>query len=212
METLRFFKSHYTSLPHPTKKITNQTIIITGSNTGLGLEAARHFVRLDAAKVILAIRSISKGETAAASISASEKRPGVLEVWELDLASWFAERVKSLERLDVVVENAGVFVYSFSMAQGDERTITVNVVSQFLLGLLLMPKLRETAVMHDREAVLTFVGSFVHWLTSFPERKAKDVSRSWRARKRQIYMTSRSNTLPTPSLPSLHPEQRRTNT
>jgi len=43
------------SLPVPTMKFTGKTIIVTGSNTGIGLEAARYFVRLDAAKVILAV-------------------------------------------------------------------------------------------------------------------------------------------------------------
>jgi NAD(P)-dependent dehydrogenase (short-subunit alcohol dehydrogenase family) len=113
MESLRFVKSHYITLPYPTKKFTSQTIIVTGSNIGLGLEAARHFVRLDAAKVILAVRTLSKGEAAKASIEGSEKRLGVVEVWELDLASYasvkaFAGKAKALERLDIVVENAAM--------------------------------------------------------------------------------------------------------
>jgi retinol dehydrogenase-12 len=65
--------------------------------------------------------------------------------------------------------------FEFSMAEDNERTITVNVVSQFLLGMLLIPKLRETAVKFEKEAVLTFTGSFVHWLTKFPERKEEHV-------------------------------------
>ena len=35
--------------------------------SSLGLEAARHFVRLNATKVILGVRTISKGEAAIAS-------------------------------------------------------------------------------------------------------------------------------------------------
>ncbi|KAI4250283.1 MAG: hypothetical protein L6R42_008780, partial [Xanthoria sp. 1 TBL-2021] len=40
--------------PPPTASFANKTIIVTGANTGLGKEAATHFVRLGAAKVILA--------------------------------------------------------------------------------------------------------------------------------------------------------------
>lgn len=172
-----------TSLPYPTTKFTNQTIIVTGSNTGLGLEAARHFVRLDASKVILAVRSLSRGHLAAESIVASEGRPDAVEVWELDLASYasvasFARRAADLPRLDVVVANAGVYTFDFSTAEDDEATITVNVVSTMLLGLLLLPKLRETAAAHGSKAVLTFTGSFVHYFTTFPERHAENIFES----------------------------------
>ena len=109
----RLLYEHLTYTPlYPTKPFTDQTIIVTGANVGLGLEAARHFVRLNAAKVILGVRNLEKGEAAKQSIEASEKREGVIEVWWSDLASYqsvrdFARRAKDLERLDVVVENAG---------------------------------------------------------------------------------------------------------
>lgn len=85
---------------------------MTGSNVGLGLEAARHFVRLGAEKVILAVRSIEKGEDAKKNIEQSEKSSGVVEVWQLDLSSYesvkqFAKRADGLKRIDAVVENAG---------------------------------------------------------------------------------------------------------
>lgn len=171
----------------PSKSFKGQTIIITGSNTGMGLEAARHLVRLDAARVILAVRSITKGEAAAASIRASfPDRAGleaVVQVWPLDLASHasvreFAARAEAgLTRLDAVVCNAGMYVYKsgFSLAEGDEVTITVNVISTLLLGVLLLPKLRATSVKYDKEAVLTFTGSFVHLMTEFPERKSEKI-------------------------------------
>lgn len=169
------------TLPYPTTKFTGQTIIVTGSNTGLGIEAARHFVRLDAARVILAVRNLSKGKAAASSIYESTQRSGVVDVWEMDLDSYasvqrFAARVnKELETLHVVVENAGILSYSFSMSEEDERMITVNVVSTILLGLLLLPKLRETASKTGKKTVLTFTGSWMHLLTKFPERKSEFV-------------------------------------
>ncbi|KAF2997526.1 hypothetical protein E8E14_004036 [Neopestalotiopsis sp. 37M] len=176
---LAFLQSHFfLTLPVPKQSFAGQTIIVTGSNTGLGLEAARHLVRLGAAKVILAVRSIDKGNAAKASIEASTGREGVVEVWELDLAHYasvraFADRVNAtLERLDVVVENAGVLTQQWGMAEDNEITITVNVVSTFLLALLLLPKLRETSTRFAKDVVLTFTGSFVHWITLFPERKA----------------------------------------
>ncbi|KAK1829766.1 hypothetical protein QBC39DRAFT_123285 [Podospora conica] len=164
----------------PIKPFTNQTIIVTGSNTGMGLEAARHFVRLDAAKVIIAARSLAKGQQAVDDISASTKRPGVAEAWELDLASYasveaFARRANALSRLDVVVANAGVFMYKFERAEGDELTITVNVVSHMLLALLVLPKLRETAVATGKPSTFTFNGSFTHWMTPFEERKEPNI-------------------------------------
>jgi len=167
--------------PIPTRKFTGQTIIVTGSNTGMGLEAARHFARLDAAKVILAVRSLEKGQAAAASIAASTGvQDGIVEVWELDLSRYesvtaFAQRAAGLERLDIVVANAGVYLFDFTLAEGNETTITVNVVSTMLLALLLLPKLRGTAVRLDKEVVLMFTGSFVHAITPFKERQAENI-------------------------------------
>lgn len=182
--TKNFFSGHiFSKLPYPTKKFTDQTIIVTGSNSGMGLEAARHFVRLDASKVIIAVRDLTKGEEAKESIIKSEKctDASIIEVWKLDLASYastteFAKRATSeLERLDVVVANAGLYLYDFKMAEADETTITVNAVSTMLMAIMLLPKLRETSIAHDKETVLTFTGSFVHHLTTFPEQNAPNI-------------------------------------
>lgn len=37
--------------PEPTQSFQDKIVIATGANTGLGLEAAKHFVRLDARKL-----------------------------------------------------------------------------------------------------------------------------------------------------------------
>lgn len=173
-------RGQFSTLPYPTKSFAGKTVIVTGSNVGLGLEGARHIVRLGAEKVILAVRTISKGEAAKASIEKSEGRTGVIEVWALDLESYdsvkaFAERAQSLPRLDIVVENAGIYLFDWKMAEGEELTITVNVISTLLLAFLLLPKLRETATKFNVEPVLTFTSSFVHNLTTFPERKEENI-------------------------------------
>ncbi|PMD30124.1 putative short-chain dehydrogenase [Hyaloscypha variabilis F] len=179
---ISYLRSHwFLTLPYPTHSFSGQTIIVTGSNTGMGLEAARHFVRLGAAKVVLAVRSLARGQVAAESITRSTGRRGVVEVWELDLASYAsvkalaARAAVELERLDVVVSNAALSTTDFRQAEDNEETVTVNFVSTMLLGFLLLPKLRETSVKFNKEVVLTFVGSFVHWLTAFPERKAENI-------------------------------------
>ena len=164
-----FYSQIIRSLPYPTQKFTGQTILVTGANAGLGLEAARHFVRLNAAKVILAVRNLEKGEAAKQSILKSTKQPAdVIEVWALDLSIYqsikdFAKRAQTLERLDVLVENAGIVTYKWTMMQDNESTITTNVVSPMMHAILLLPKLRETAVKFKTLPRLVFVTSFVHW-------------------------------------------------
>ncbi|KAI9810454.1 MAG: hypothetical protein M1827_006230 [Pycnora praestabilis] len=169
------------SLPYPKQDFSGQTIIITGANTGLGFEAARHFARLNAAKVILAVRNLEKGEEAKRSIDLSTQRKSdVVEVWKLDLSKYasvqqFAERAQGLTRLDVVVENAGMESLKFSMTEDNETSITINVVSTFLLALLLLPKLRETATKFNVLPRLVVTSSDLHFIAQFPERKSKAI-------------------------------------
>ncbi|KAJ0328991.1 hypothetical protein COL922a_013039 [Colletotrichum nupharicola] len=63
----------------PTTLFTDQVIIVTGSNVGLGYEAVRHFVRLNAARVILAVRNVEAGHKAKETIEQSTGRQGVCE-------------------------------------------------------------------------------------------------------------------------------------
>lgn len=168
-------------LPVPTTDYTGKTVIVTGSNVGLGLEAARHFARLNASLVILAVRNVEAGEAARKSILSSTKRPpGTIQVWNLDMASYgsvkaFAARAtKELDRIDVLCENAGVAKSKFTLAENSETSIVVNVISTFLLLLLLLPKLRETGSTFGALPVATITSSEVAGWAKFKERHAPE--------------------------------------
>ena len=107
---MSFLISQFTPLPIAKTDLTDRTVIVTGnffsfpnlslfsgSNVGLGLEAARHLARMSPKKLILACRSTDKGNTAVRSINEiTGVAKGVVECWELDLSSF--ENVKAFAK------------------------------------------------------------------------------------------------------------------
>ena len=129
---------------------TGRTAIVTGANTGIGLETAR-MLALKGARVVLACRSEEKGKAALARILA-EKPAGSASVEALDLsdldsvaafASSFALRH---ERLDLLIDNAGVMVPPLGRTrQGFELQIGTNHLGHFALTGRLLPLLERAA-------------------------------------------------------------------
>lgn len=148
-------------------------ILITGANVGLGYETALKCVQFGANKVILAVRSLSKGEEAKRLIDAATNTSNVMEVWHLDMLEYdsiktFAARAKAeLEHLDIAILNAGIVSMPFQLhaSTGHEKTIQVNVLSTALLALHLLPQLRASKT-PAHTPVLEIVGSSNSWLVS----------------------------------------------
>lgn len=169
-----------TSLPKPSGSYEGKSVIVTGSNVGLGKEAARHFTRLGASTVILAVRSLPRGQAAKADIEKTTGTKDVVKVWQLDMSSYqsvidfAAKATKELPRLDIAVLNAGVARAEWEVFEKDESTLTVNVVSTFLLALSLLPKMKETASKFNTRPTLTIVASEVHFWAKFPEGSAAE--------------------------------------
>lgn len=156
------------------------TYIVTGANVGLGFEAAKHLVALGASKVILAVRNLAAGETAKADIEKATKTSHIAEVWALDLSSYdsvkaFAKRaIAELERIDAVIENAAIATSLGVQPEGHLDVLTVNVLSTFLLGVLLLPKLSDSAKRFGILPHLTIVTSGVSFSFEEDWNKIKD--------------------------------------
>ena len=117
--------------------------IITGANTGLGLETAKALAARGAA-VVLAVRNTDKGKAAMAAITA--ETPGAqITIEELDLSSLdsvrsTAQRLRTgSDRIDLLVNNAGVmYTPRSSTAEGFELQFGTNHLGHFAFtGLLL---------------------------------------------------------------------------
>ncbi|KAK2767081.1 hypothetical protein FQN54_006400 [Arachnomyces sp. PD_36] len=184
MSPLHFAKFAYGQvfgkLPYPATSFAGKTVIVTGSNVGLGFEASRHIVRLGAAKLIMAVRTVEKGEAAKSDIVKSTGcDPKIIEVWKLDLSSYdsikaFATRAGDLDRIDILLENAGVATLKWSWTNDGESCVSINVIATFLLAFLMLPKLKETATKYNTRPTLTFVVSETHSYVDFDERNAPE--------------------------------------
>lgn len=161
----------------PKTPLDGQTLIVTGSNTGLGLTAAEHIARLNPAHLILAVRNVSKGNAARDRIIADTGISGsAVSVWQLDMSSYasvlaFADKcAKDLDRLDAVSLNAGISSSKLELFESYESTITVNVISTMLLAIALQPTLVKSAEKYNITPRLSFVASEVHAWASFKEK------------------------------------------
>ncbi|XP_010868657.1 dehydrogenase/reductase SDR family member 13 [Esox lucius] len=123
-----------------------KTVIVTGSNTGIGKTTAMDLARRGA-RVIMACRDRHRAEAAICDI---KKETGNNEVvfMELDLASLqsvrcFAENfLKSEPRLDILINNAGL-VNGGKTKDGMGMIFGVNHLGHFLLTVLLLDRLKE---------------------------------------------------------------------
>ncbi|KAH6649086.1 hypothetical protein BKA67DRAFT_576718 [Truncatella angustata] len=164
-------------LPYPAASCYGRTVVITGSNTGLGKEAARHYARLGASRLILAVRDLQKGFAAKQDIEHTAAKNTIIDVWLLDMASYesvkaFCGRLDTeLDRVDIFHANAGVIPVRFSMTEGNETTITVNFISTFLLVAMVLPKLRATAEELSVRPNLVITSSGAHKHTTFPQQR-----------------------------------------
>jgi len=127
-----------------------KVVVITGANTGVGLETAVG-VAAQGATTVLACRNPAKAEAAAHEVTQRTWNDDV-HVVALDLADLASVRktaddiLSRWDRLDVLDNNAGgTWTQRQETAQGLEYTIGVCHIAHFYLTRLLLPRLQASA-------------------------------------------------------------------
>jgi NAD(P)-dependent dehydrogenase (short-subunit alcohol dehydrogenase family) len=121
-----------------------KTVVITGANSGLGLETAKALAE-HGAQVTIAVRNAAKGEQAARKIGHDA------EVRSLDLASLDSVRAFAADwgeaPIDLLINNAGVmYTPEQRTREGFELQIGTNHLGHFALTNLLLPNVTSRVV------------------------------------------------------------------
>jgi NAD(P)-dependent dehydrogenase (short-subunit alcohol dehydrogenase family) len=155
---------------------TGRIAVVTGANTGLGLETAKALATRGAA-VVLAVRNLDKGKDAAATITANS--PGAhVTIQRLDLSSLDSVREAAAELraghdgIDLLINNAGVmYTPRTATADGFELQFGTNHLGHFALtGLLLDPLLATSG---SRVVTVSSVGHRIRARINFDDLNAE---------------------------------------
>jgi NAD(P)-dependent dehydrogenase (short-subunit alcohol dehydrogenase family) len=127
------------------EKYTNYLTVITGCNTGIGLDTAKNFYR-KGAHVVMACRSMDRMQEAKKTIQDEIKEGGELECMTLDLGSlqsiqdFVEEFKKKHDKLNSLILNAGVMACPLGRTKdGFEMQMGTNHFGHFALTLQLLP-------------------------------------------------------------------------
>lgn len=161
-------------------RLTGRVALVTGGNSGIGLETARALAHRGA-RVIIAARDAAKSQRAIEDIISTSGNKAV-EHRHLDLSKFsnvrrFADEFnRTVDRLDILVNNAGAAgVKQRLTADGIDLVMQVNYMSAFLLTNLLLEKLAAS-----KPSRIVIVTSYGHKLANFdPEDLAGVKSRGY---------------------------------
>ena len=139
--------SNWTAENIPDQK--GRIAIVTGSSSGIGYEAAKVLANKNA-KVIIAVRNLTKGEIAKSNILGQNQSADV-EVIKIDLSDLasvksFVEEFKNKhKKLDLLINNAGVMIPPYSKTKdGFELQMGTNHFGHFALTLQLLDTIQAT--------------------------------------------------------------------
>lgn len=144
-----------------------KTVVVTGASSGIGLETARALAE-KGARVVMVVRSRTRGEAAIETIRSTVHDARIelvlADLYSLDeVRNAGAELRKKCDRLDVLVNNAGLIHKSRELTvDGIERTFALNHLAAFLLTYELRELLAESA-----PARVVTVSSFAHHFARF---------------------------------------------
>jgi NAD(P)-dependent dehydrogenase (short-subunit alcohol dehydrogenase family) len=118
--------------------LAGKTVIVTGGNSGIGHETARQYLTLGASRVIITVRSKTKGQEAISALHADpavkDANPSAeIEAFQLDLSDYqsalrFCQKVREeAPELDIVLCNAGLNIVKYEESMcGHEMVMQVK--------------------------------------------------------------------------------------
>ena len=125
----------------------DKTVVITGGNSGIGFETALALASYGA-RVVLGCRNPERAADAVSQLRTRsgndtvENRP--LDLGDLDSVRSFAASLSDLDRVDVLINNAGLIRdVRDETAQGLEMVFGTNHLGHFLLTEKLLDQVRE---------------------------------------------------------------------
>jgi NAD(P)-dependent dehydrogenase (short-subunit alcohol dehydrogenase family) len=129
--------------------MSGKTVVVTGGNSGIGLETAAALAGAGA-RVIITARDAARGGAAVDEIK-SRRPSGPVELSVFDLGRFESVRAGAddllarLDRIDVLVNNAGlVLTRRRETVDGYETTFQVNHLGPFLLTNLLLDRIEAS--------------------------------------------------------------------
>ncbi|CAH0403597.1 unnamed protein product [Chilo suppressalis] len=148
-------------------KLNGKVALITGGNTGIGLETARGLAKRGA-QVIIASRNEQRSKQAVTDIIRTTGNPKV-EYRHLDLSKFWSIRKfaedfnKAFDRLDFLVNNSGALGLKEDLNEYGIDTVTqTNYLGPFLLTNLLLEKM-----LHSKPSRIVIVSSYAQKLHRF---------------------------------------------
>jgi NAD(P)-dependent dehydrogenase (short-subunit alcohol dehydrogenase family) len=136
--------------------LSGKTVVITGCNSGLGLESMR-VLALRGAHVIGTARTLDKGREACASIK-GKATPVALELSDFASAVECAKQIRTLApKIDVLMLNAGIALDQFEQVGALEKHFVVNHLGHFVLTHHLLERVRAAS-----QGRIVIVGSGSH--------------------------------------------------
>ncbi len=133
--------------PSDVPDLTGRTVVVTGANSGLGLEATLRFAR-SGASVVMACRTVEKGEAARARVvgavggdAADRLRVRTLDLADLASVAAFADALaEETDQVGVLLNNAGVLAVPHrTTADGFELQVGTNHLGHVALTARLWP-------------------------------------------------------------------------
>jgi 3-oxoacyl-[acyl-carrier protein] reductase len=128
-----------------TGRLANRTALVLGAARGIGEGIARRFV-MEGATVLIADTEVGAGEALASSLGASASFVATDVSREEDVERAVATAIEAFGRLDILVQNAGIYPWSLietTSVEEWDRVLAVNLRGTFLAARAALPAMRS---------------------------------------------------------------------